>query len=108
MRHRVCAECARIRIRCAQLPTQRFLHLVVADEVAALAGEKTQQRHLVIGVRLERELTTMQPIRQQRLIQVRDLEWSREELGLLRTNRLDEETEDAIDLVHVTLRVKPR
>ncbi|MGI9079131.1 MAG: hypothetical protein ACR2G6_17645 [Gemmatimonadaceae bacterium] len=64
------------------------MHRRLPFKVAALARKETQERDLVVTVRIDLELAAVMPVRYKRLIQLRHLEGAGHVLGIAGANVL--------------------
>jgi hypothetical protein len=90
-----------VRITGAELLPQGVAHPLVDDEVAARTRQELEQSALVVLIRIEPELATVEPVRQDRLVELRDLERAGQILAVPRFDRSHEVSEHSVEIVHV-------
>jgi len=67
-------ERAGIGIARRQLGPERFAHAIVDDHISVIAAEQLEHGDLVVLVGIEAKIAAMMPIREDVLIQLRDVE----------------------------------
>jgi hypothetical protein len=76
------------------------VHARVADQISALTGEQSQQRQLIVLVRLDPKLAPMVTIGHDVLVELGDFERAIHVLRVLGANSLHEPLEYAVEIVH--------
>ena len=100
MRRRELADHRGIGIGRRELRGQHVTHPIVHYEVATWTGEQVEEDQLVILVRLQSEVATVQAVGKNRLIQLAHLERLRQHGRVLRADRAHEVPVHPLDVVH--------
>jgi len=89
-----------IRIRRRQLFLERVAYVFVDDEIVTRARQQLRERHLIVVVGLESELSTVVTVWEDGLVQLTDVKRLPEMLGKSRANRSHEMAVHPVEVVH--------
>jgi len=97
------AEDRRVRIGCGQFTLDHVVHCRFSLKVTAFTRQESQQRDLIVTIRVNLELAAVVPIRDERLVQLGHLERTRHVLRVAGANILHQSIIQAIKIVHFWL-----